>query len=186
VASIFWVEGCNFRCPTCHNRDIAHKPPSKESNWQEEMKKVLDVSREWIDGVVISGGEPTVYGDELIECCEWIKDKYGLKICIHTNGSDSNVVDYLLGRDLVDLFCVDIKAPFYKYEKVAGVKLFMPGYDIDAHLNYILASAQFDQNRFLFRTTRVPFLTDEDMAEIKSYIPEGVKWVEQEYIEVQV
>jgi len=180
-ATVFWVEGCNFRCPTCHNWDISHKPPAKENNWKEYIKNVLDKTEDWVDGVVISGGEPTIYEYSLIDCCFWLKTHYDLLVCIHTNGSNSWVVEDLLKTAEVDFFCVDIKAPFGKYDQVIGIT----NYKINYQLEYILDLAKRYPDKFLFRTTKVPTLTDEDIQKIKSYIPEGVKWVEQEYVEVK-
>ncbi len=180
-AIVFWVEGCNFRCPTCHNWDIAHKPPAKENNWKKYIKNVLNKTKDWVDGVVISGGEPTIYEYNLIDCCFWLKTYYDLQICIHTNGSNSWVVEDLLKTVEVDFFCVDIKAPLEKYNEVIGVA----NYKINYQIEYILDLAKRYPDKFLFRTTKVPVLTDEDIQKIKSYIPEGVKWIEQKYVKVK-
>ena len=118
-AAIVWLAGCNMRCPYCHNPDIVFGKNGLDfsvvSSFLQKRKKVLE-------GVVISGGEPTLHPD-LEKICIRIK-KMGYKIKLDTNGTGVHVVENLASKGLIDYVAVDIKASPTKYAAVSGKDTF--------------------------------------------------------------
>jgi len=110
IASVIFLPGCNFRCPYCHNHRLVLEPETLGS-W--DLSLIIDRMeqlRGWVDGVCITGGEPTIHGN-LEKLLEKFK-KLGWKIKLDTNGSKPRVLRGLLSANLVDAFSVDVKAPF--------------------------------------------------------------------------
>lgn len=119
LACIIFLSGCNFNCDYCYNRDLVESkaPEIKE----EEIFSYLDKRKNMLDGVVISGGEATIW-DDLIPFIEKIRE-YKLKIKLDTNGYRPEVVKELIERGLVDYIAMDIKAIFNNYYKVINKKI---------------------------------------------------------------
>ncbi len=180
VCSVLFMGGCNFRCPTCHNKNIAFYPEKIATIPEKDIFDYLAVRKKWIDGVVISGGEPTISTglDRLILDIR----ELGFKIKLDTNGSNPDVVEELLKRGLVDLFAVDVKGPFEKYPELTGNKISEK--EIKINLDKIFYLASKYPSNFLFRLTKVPLLTKEDIHKTKNYLPQGFKLILQEYMEV--
>jgi pyruvate formate lyase activating enzyme len=119
AATVFTV-GCNFRCPFCHNGEIVSMEPKNAPELVGE-KEVLDFLRSRqseLDGVCITGGEPTLQKD-LAEFIRKVKS-LGFMVKLDTNGANFAVVEDLLAQDLVDHFAIDIKTAFHKYGLVAA------------------------------------------------------------------
>lgn len=116
VAAIIFTQGCPFACSYCHNPELI---PVKEGSIQEEdILKELTNRRAFLDGVVITGGEPTIQPD-LPEFIEKLR-ALNLEIKLDTNGVHPTVVEDLAKRRLVDFFAMDIKNPFETYEAIVG------------------------------------------------------------------
>lgn len=122
VSSIIFLGGCNFRCFYCHNYEMAIHPNDIPSICFEDIIKVIDNRKGWIDGVVVSGGEPTIYGDELLDFLSLFK-KRGLKTKVYTNGYNFEVIEKMLNQRLVDEISLDIKHEPSKYLEVIKVEL---------------------------------------------------------------
>ena len=173
-ATVF-TQGCNFKCPFCHNKQLI------ATDKQAELKTIdvinfLRKKENLLQAVCISGGEPTIQSN-LIDFIRVIKSR-GFLIKIDTNGSRPDIIKELIETSLVDFFAMDIKAPKEKYELLTGTDC---DYDvIDQSMRLIKNSGAGLQ----FRTTFVePLLTKDDMSYIKSIAGEGHKT--QEYISVQ-
>lgn len=106
ICTLVFLPGCNLRCTYCHNMHIVK---SAIDLGIEALAKVLDKNKGWIEGVVITGGEPTIYCDNLLNLITWLKDRK-LKIKIHTNGMNSDIIKQAC--DDVDTVAMDIKLPF--------------------------------------------------------------------------
>ena len=120
IASILFLPGCNLRCPYCHAGHLVGAPEALEAIPFEAIERLGVEHRGWIDGMVISGGEPTLHAG-LPELCERIR-ALGLLVKLDTNGTHPEVVEGLLERDLLDYVAMDVKAPFdERYEPVTGV-----------------------------------------------------------------
>lgn len=123
VACTVFTVGCNFACPFCHNRELVTKELFEESGRkmidEKELWSFLEKRKGILDGVCITGGEPTLQPD-LEEFCQKIK-KMGLKVKLDTNGSSPEILEELLEKKLLDFVAVDIKASFDEYVVGAGL-----------------------------------------------------------------
>lgn len=117
-AAVVFTQGCNFRCPWCHNPSLVYPhlfdPPLAE----EEILSWLAKRRAMLGGVVISGGEPTLAPD-LASFLDRVKAA-GLAVKLDTNGSYPEVVEELLRCGLVDEVAVDYKVPAALYAARVG------------------------------------------------------------------
>ena len=172
MAAVVFTQGCNFRCPYCFNSDLLSSTLSGNSLGEEDVFALLGKRYGLLEGVVISGGEPTQQPD-LIPFLERVR---GLGYCIKvdTNGSHPAVLREIIAAKLCDYIAMDIKAPLDRYEKLAGVSV-----DIEAVKEsiQIIITSPVDHE---FRTTMVkPLLSLEDAVEIRSSLPAGEKYFVQ-------
>ncbi|QRN84974.1 anaerobic ribonucleoside-triphosphate reductase activating protein [Clostridia bacterium] len=116
VSTVFFTRGCNFRCPYCHNSELVlNASGDTESSY---IQNFLDKKKKYLDGIVVSGGEPTIHKD-LPEFLAWLKT-WGLPLKLDTNGTNPKMLRQLIGKGLVDYVAMDIKAPLRKYGEVAA------------------------------------------------------------------
>ncbi|MCX7990748.1 MAG: anaerobic ribonucleoside-triphosphate reductase activating protein [Proteobacteria bacterium] len=171
VSSIIFLGGCNFRCIYCHNYDMAFNPKDIPSKDLDDILNNLDNRKGWVDGVVISGGEPTIYGEELIDFLLIFK-KRGLKTKIYTNGYNYDVIEKIVDKKIVDEISMDIKHIPGKYEEIIKVKLPELEDRILASIN-ILKRAKINKE---FRLTAVKGVHSlEDIKKISELIsPEKI------------
>lgn len=108
VSCVLFVSGCNFNCPYCHNPDLVRTGHTCELIAEKTVCDFLDSRRDFLDGVVISGGEPTLQED-LLPFCKKLKDK-GFPVKLDTNGSRPRVLKRLIDEGLVDYVAMDIKS----------------------------------------------------------------------------
>lgn len=130
LACIFWFAKCNMRCSYCYNPKIVDGQGTYSI---EEALTFLESRRGRLEGVVLSGGECTLY-PHLSDFCVAIK-AMGFKIKIDTNGSNPTLLSHLLENRLVDYIAFDYKAPKHLYEKLARYRNFEP---ISQSLNNLL------------------------------------------------
>lgn len=108
LCSVIFFPHCNFRCRYCHNADLVLRSDILENVNYKTISKCLSRLRGWIDGVCVSGGEPTLHF-LLPELLSDLKKK-GLLTKLDTNGSNPEVIDLLLEKNLVDYVAMDIKS----------------------------------------------------------------------------
>jgi len=156
ICSIIFLGDCNFRCGFCQNPDLIKSPGKLETIPEEEILEFLKSRKKWIDGVCLSGGEPLLYGD-LPEFIKKIKE-IGLLVKLDTNGTNPQMLDYLIKNKLVDYIAMDIKASLENYEKAAGVKVNMENIKKSVEL---IKNSSID---YEFRTTVVPGLFSKEEA----------------------
>ncbi len=120
ITSVIFVGGCNFVCPFCHNHEIANDAPTMESVEWPAIQVALLGKDKWLDGVVITGGEPMIH-PEVSRLCADIK-QLGKPVKLDTNGSFPFRLKRLIDRHLVDFVAMDIKAPLSdeRYSTAAG------------------------------------------------------------------
>ena len=119
LAAILWFAGCNMRCPYCYNPDIVlGEGKISQAQAMDFLKSRLGL----LDGVVLSGGEATLY-PELPELCQEIKT-LGYKIKLDTNGANSQMLLRLLEREVLDYVALDYKAPKQKFQSITKNKHF--------------------------------------------------------------
>jgi pyruvate formate lyase activating enzyme len=186
ITSVIFVPGCNFRCPFCHNADLVDPKkarrltPIPESEIFENLKK----RKKWVDGVVITGGEPTLQPD-LDRFLSRLKEE-GFLTMIETNGSRPEVLVKLLSSQAVDYVAMDIKSPFEGYPQITNSKVQIS--EIKESIKLLLASGVNSE----FRTTIVPGLHDKEVllkmaAELKKITEEykltveGCRWFLQTF-----
>ena len=161
IAASLFTGGCNFRCPSCHNRELVLSPDRLPDVPMPEIEAFLAARRGLLDGVVISGGEPTLQPD-LIPFCMRVREM-GYAVKLDTNGYLPDVLRAVLGA--VDYVAMDVKAPLAKYESATGVHVDTAR--IVRSVDVLLASGISCE----FRTTVVPGLLDEqDIAEIAAWL----------------
>lgn len=120
VAAVVFLPGCNFRCPYCHNHPLVLHPETLSSWPLDRVLERVDALRDWLDGVCVTGGEPTLHGG-LAELLDVFRNR-GLARKLDTNGSRPLVVERLLSAGLVDAVSLDVKGPLepVPYRRNAG------------------------------------------------------------------
>ncbi len=121
TACTVFTHGCNFRCPFCHNALlVTHRPEELIS--EDEFFSFLNKRQGILDGVCITGGEPTLQKD-LIPFIKRIKDM-GFLVKLDTNGAKPDVLKEVLDNGLADYVAMDIKASPERYSEATGIKDF--------------------------------------------------------------
>ena len=176
VAATVFAGGCNFRCPFCHNGDLVlHSAKMKEYS-EEEVLNFLNKRKNVLEGVCVTGGEPTLYSD-LPEFIAKIK-AMGYKVKLDTNGSNPKMLKRLVEGKLVDYVAMDIKAPVSEYNKVCGVQV-----DTES-VQQSVAYLKQGEIPYEFRTTVVKELhTKQDILEIGKWILGAENYYLQSYRE---
>ena len=120
IAATVFTGGCNFRCPFCHNGELVLDPGAQPSITEEEVLSYLKKRREILQGVCVTGGEPTLQKD-LKDFLGKIKE-LGYLMKLDTNGYRPGVLWDLLQNRLVDYVAMDLKASRKNYATAAGLK----------------------------------------------------------------
>lgn len=145
LATVIFTRGCNFRCPYCHNGQLWFDGPTLPL---EELFSFFDRRRGQVDGLVISGGEPTLQPD-LLDFLERART-YPLALKLDTNGSNDSRLAEILDRGLVDFVAMDLKHIFDRYRLATGCAVNMDR--IRRSMDLLLRSS-ID---YEFRTTVLP------------------------------
>lgn len=118
IACIVFTQGCNYRCKFCQNGTLLDNNQGKIT--EKEIFSFLEKRRNILDGVVISGGEPTLCKG-LLDFIKKIKN-LNLSVKLDTNGTNPKVLKQLIEENLIDYIAMDIKTSFACYEKIVDVK----------------------------------------------------------------
>ena len=163
VSAVIFTQGCNFRCPWCHNPELVLPERFGEALDFEQILVFLDSRAGKLDGVTVSGGEPTLQQD-LLHGLQELKTR-SFKVKMDTNGSRPQILKEALDQGLLDYVAMDIKAPLGSYSQLAGVEVDTAA--VEQSIELILHSGIAHH----FRTTAVPgFLTDPMKAEIECWM----------------
>jgi len=175
ISCTIFTQGCNFRCPYCHNPELVLPEKFAIPINIEIIFDFLDKRKDYLDGVCITGGEPTIQPD-IIDFIKEIKNK-GFKVKLDTNGSHPEIIERLLKDNLIDYISMDIKGPFEKYSKISGINI-----DIEK----IKKSVDLIKNSFIdyeFRTTVVKKLISiNDFEKIGKQIEGAKKYFLQKFV----
>ena len=176
IVCVIFLPGCNFRCPFCQNMGLITHPEKYAPIPESRVFDYLEVHREFIDGVCITGGEPTLQKNKgLTEFIREVK-KRGFLVKLDTNGTDPAYIRELAASKLIDFVAMDVKTDIEDYEKAAGVKVDKE--KIKESISLLL-SGTVD---YEFRTTLVPgMIGTEEMAEIGILISGAKKYVLQQF-----
>ena len=159
MSLVIFTAGCMLRCPYCHNPGIINGGMKMEIN---EIFKEIDDSLDFIDSVVLTGGEPLIQYEGIFEIVKYCKN-IKLDIKIDTNGYYPEKLEKLVMH--VDYVALDIKAPFNKYKEIIGEDI---GENVRRSMEICSKSPE---TYFECRTTYVPGLMDpEDIIEIAKNI----------------
>lgn len=166
ISSIVFTQGCSFRCGYCHNPDLI--PFSESSLTEAKIFEYLEQNKKMLEGVCITGGEPTLQKD-LIPFLEKIKEM-GLKIKLDTNGIRPDVIEKIIAQKVVDYYAMDVKAPWEKYDAV--VKSVFKDASQRCKETFHLISASGTAHEF--RTTIMPGVhTKGDFLTMAGYLKDG-------------
>ncbi len=175
IAAAVFLVGCNFRCPYCHNPDLVSPELIKERPMitESDFFKFLDERIGFLDGVCITGGEPTI-NPNLPKFIQNIRAK-GFLVKLDTNGSNSEMLKDLVKNNLIDFIAMDIKTSMLKYKEV-GAKNEI--YQVKKSINIIKNS----NKDYEFRTTAVPKIVNEkDVKDIGKWLKGSKKFVLQQF-----
>jgi pyruvate formate lyase activating enzyme len=179
ISSVIFTQGCNFRCPYCHNPELVDPLRYEMCIEPDGILAYLDSRRGKIDAVTMSGGEPTLQGD-LLDFIGRIREM-GYLIKVDTNGSRPDVLDEMTGLGVIDFIAMDIKAPLERYGTVAQIPV--EAATIMRSINIIM-KAGID---YEFRTTVLPVLTTpEDLVMIAETIQNARRYVLQSFVPAKV
>jgi pyruvate formate lyase activating enzyme len=175
LAAEVFLEGCNLRCPYCHAGYLLTSPPEAETFELEHIVAHLKREEGWLDGVVVSGGEPTIH-PELPGLLRRFKAA-GFPVKVDTNGTQPEMLAAVLGAGLVDFVAMDVKAPFERYAAVTRVDADTA--EIEASIHLIAASGLPHE----FRTTFVrSLLADSDIEALRRALPPGSPYRVQAFV----
>lgn len=176
VACTVFLGGCNFRCPFCHNGSLVRAGEGSPIMSTDEFLAFLDTRRGRLQGVCVSGGEPTL-NEDLPELLSEIKSR-GFAVKLDTNGTNPEMLYGLIADGLVDYVAMDIKNTLAKYPTTSGV-------ESNALIGAVRESAELlmmGRVDFEFRTTLVRELhTPTDIDEIGSWLAGSEKYFLQTY-----
>lgn len=177
TAAIIFTQGCNFRCPYCHNKSLCTTNQEENSTSREQILSYLAKRQGKLEGVVITGGEPCLQL-ELQDFILSIKD-LGFSVKLDTNGSKPEAVYDLLERQLLDYIAMDIKAPIAKYDLLSGCSV-----DIDAVIQSMQCISSSSVPHHFRTTVDLRYLNEQDVLEIEEMIPNQSKFVRQKCLPV--
>ena len=179
VACTIFISGCNFRCPFCHNADLVINPHAQPAISEEKIFETLRKRQGILEGVCVTGGEPTLF-PELKNFLKKIKE-LGYDIKLDTNGYKPDVLAELVSEGLVDCVAMDIKNSPLKYAETVGLD--------ELDITKIQKSIDFLKQGnidYEFRTTVMKEMhTLEDMDKIGRWISGANKYFLQGYQESQ-
>lgn len=175
LATTVFTVGCPFRCPFCHNPELvlASRNVQPGTKMEKEFFKFLKTRKGKLDGVCVTGGEPTIQPD-IIEFIKKIK-KLGYAVKLDTNGTRPDILRKLIKENLLDFIAMDIKNHPGKYNRTTAARV---------DINRIKLSVELIKNsgiNYEFRTTVVPGLHAEgDFSKIAKWLKGArVYWLQK-------
>jgi len=178
IAATVFTVGCSFRCPFCHNPELVDLRLAHNEESEKNFFEFLSKRKGKLEGICITGGEPTIQPD-IIDFIKKIK-KEGFLVKLDSNGTRPDVLKKLFDQKLLDYVAMDIKSSLENYDLVTGSKVDKDR--IRLSVNLIMHS----RVSYEFRTTVVPGLhTEKDFDEIAKWISGAQNYYLQEYREEQ-
>lgn len=178
VACMVYTIGCNFRCPYCHNPELIDETVEVTLS-EATILDFLDTRRELLDGVVITGGEPTMH-EELPVFMRRIKDK-GFLVKLDTNGTNPKMLQQVIDEGLVDYIAMDIKSALETYSQTVARPV-----DVESIRESIRILLSFPVP-YEFRTTVVKsLLSPEDLKRIGEAIRGAKNYYLQKFVPTKI
>jgi len=180
IAATVFTVGCNFRCSFCHNPELVSSIKYGISSiFEKDLFDLLKNRQGKLEGVCITGGEPTIQPD-LIEFIRKIKES-GYKVKLDTNGARPDVLRQLYNEKLLDFVAMDIKNTPEKYKKTVNSLVDIERIKLSVDL---IRNSGID---YEFRTTAVPGIhTGEDFVKIGKWLKGSKKYALQSYREKNI
>jgi len=178
ITSVVFLPNCNFRCPFCHNVNLVLRPETLGTIPMKQLELQLQLQKDWVDGVCITGGEPTLHAD-LPEFCQRFK-QMGFLVKLDTNGTNPSMLSELMDSNLLDYVAMDIKAPLTaeKYSVAIGVN----AKEILKNVKESIETLMESDIDYEFRTTVVPSIhSTKDIEQICLRIAGCKKYVLQKF-----
>lgn len=170
MSLVIFMSGCPLTCRYCHNVELLEDTTEKSF---EEIKNEIDSSADFLDAVVISGGEPLLQLDALVEIFTYVR-KIGLKTKLDTSGIYPDKIQHLLDLNLLDFVSLDVKTTFSKYRKITGSNV---GFQVKKSMELINACENVHLEA---RTTYVPTLhTKKDIINLADEIEADIYTIQQ-------
>ena len=176
ISTIVFTGGCNFRCPFCHNKELVLDSGKMADISEDYIFNYIVTHKKWIDGVVVTGGEPLLQPD-ILEFLQKIKNA-GFLVKLDTNGYLPELLKKAVNQGLVDYVAMDLKSGISvdRYSAATGTKIDIE--KIKQSINFLLEN----HVEYEFRTTIVPTLvTLEDLQDIAKNIKPESKWAWQNF-----
>jgi len=174
ISAVIFTQGCNLRCPYCHNPELVEPKLFTTPVSQDEILSFMKKRTGKLDGLVITGGEPALQKG-LTEFMREVKD-LGFLLKFDTNGTFPDVLENVIKQRLADYIAMDIKGPVYKYPDISGTPV---------NMDYILRSIRLIMDSGLdyeFRTTwAIEQLTLTDIKEIAMMIKDAKRFALQRF-----
>lgn len=179
VCAIVFTGGCNFRCPWCYVKDLVIDYTTLPRISENYVLRFLKERKEWLDALVISGGEPTIHPElpDFIRKVKELNPKY--LVGLETNGTNPQMLYHLIKNKLIDYVEMDVKAPLDDpelYSKVTGIE-HPPMEKIKESVHLIMK-----MKKYAFRTTIVPTLhTVDNVVRIAKSIKGAKRYYLQQF-----
>jgi pyruvate formate lyase activating enzyme len=176
LCSVLFLPYCNFRCPYCHNHPLVFHPERYATISLKDILARLHSLKNWIDGVCLTGGEPTLHTDLPLLIQEIKRHKFLVKL--DTNGSNPQMLENLIEGRKIDFVSMDVKAPLdpFRYSRSAGIPI---------QLKPILESIEILKRGkvdYEFRMTVVPGLhKEEDIRTLGDQLRVGRRFTLQNF-----
>ncbi len=178
LACMVYTIGCNFRCPYCHNPELVDET-TKIRITEREFFDFLDARKNMLEGVVITGGEPTIH-DDLPEVMREIKNR-GFLVKLDSNGTRPKMLSSIIEKGLADYIAMDIKSPLAAYGRVVARPV-----DTEA-IRQSVALLIASSIEYEFRTTLVKgMLSTRDIRQIGREIQGARRYVLQKFISTKI
>ncbi len=176
LCSVLFLPHCNFRCPYCHNHPLVFYPERYATIPLEDILDRLHSLKNWIDGVCLTGGEPTLHAD-LPFLIREIK-RYRFLVKLDTNGSNPQMLENLMETGEIDFISMDVKGPLdpFRYSRSTGLPI---------NLKPVLESIEILKGgkvEYEFRMTVVPGLhREEDIQTLGNQLRVGRRFILQNF-----
>lgn len=174
IACVIFLGGCNVRCYFCHNFDIL-KNSSNVQDFSEVLAEIRE-QKDFLDAVVISGGEPTLH-PHLRDIINLLKKEVGLPIKLDSNGTNPTLLKELVESGDIQYVAMDVKCAFENAENIIGTDHFAA--PMCESIQYLINQNKID---YMFRTTLAPALDEDDMIAIAKMIKGARTYQIQQFI----
>ncbi|MEX2013910.1 MAG: anaerobic ribonucleoside-triphosphate reductase activating protein [Parcubacteria group bacterium] len=179
TAGMVYTIGCNFRCAYCHNPELVDE--TVETTYPEAfVLSFLEGRQGMLDGLVITGGEPTMHGEKLLSFMKQVKD-LGFLVKLDTNGTNPEFITTAIQDGLVDYIAMDVKAPLSTYHRTVSRPVNTGA--IHASINLLRNSSI----EYEFRTTVIKaLLSPENLEKIASEISGAKRYFLQKFVPTNI